>query len=282
MENSTGTLFVVATPIGNLSDMVPRAVEVLQSVDVIAAEDTRRTGQLCGHFGISTRLMAYHDHNEKAQLEKLLGFLLAGKSVALVSDAGMPLISDPGYPLVKCIRERDVPVVVVPGPCALVVALAGAGLPADRFQFFGFPPHKQQARVKWLSALASHSETLVFYESCHRILATLQDIAEAFGSQRSICVARELTKQYETWLSGTVTEVISMVSGDANQQKGEFVLVVGGNPDLDVTDDVQISHYMQRLMEEVPIKKAAALTADLLGVKKNYCYQLGLDIQGRR
>lgn len=279
MNKNTGTLFVVATPIGNLDDMVPRAIEVLQSVDLIAAEDTRRTGQLCSHFGIRTSLVAYHDHNEELQAQKLLTQLEEGKSIALVSDAGMPLISDPGYRVVRAVRDAQFEVIVIPGPCAAVVALAGSGLPTDRFQFLGFPPAKQQARQKWLSEFVQNVETLIVYESSHRILNTLMDIEAVLGPSRQLAVARELTKTYETWLTGEASQVRADVEQDPNQQKGEFVIVINGTDESMSASEVEITKYMGLMIAEMPLKKAAAITAELLGVKKNECYEVGLRLK---
>ena len=282
MNKNTGKLYVVATPIGNLGDMVPRAVDVLQSVDLIAAEDTRRTGQLCSHFGINTSLRAYHDHNEENQSEKLVELLAEGKQIALVSDAGTPLISDPGYRLLSKVREQGYEVVVVPGPCAMVVALAGSGLPSDRFQFLGFPPAKQNARQNWLNDFSQNTETLIFYESSHRILATLNDLEEVFGMERHICVARELTKTFETWLTGEIGQVHTQVEQDPNQQKGEFVIVVAGAGETQSASEAEIAKTMQILLKELPLKKAAAMTAELLGAKKNECYEVGLKLKESR
>ena len=282
MNKNTGKLYVVATPIGNLGDMVPRAVDVLQSADLIAAEDTRRTGQLCSHFGINTPMRAYHDHNEENQTVKLVELLAEGKQIALVSDAGTPLISDPGYRLLSKIREEGYEVVVVPGPCAMIVALAGSGLPSDRFQFLGFPPAKQNARQKWLTEFGQNTETLIFYESSHRILATLNDLVEVFGAERHICVARELTKTFETWLTGEIGQVHAQVEQDPNQQKGEFVIVVAGAGETLSASEVEIAKTMQILLKELPLKKAAAMTADLLGAKKNECYEAGLRLKESR
>ena len=276
MNRNIGTLFVVATPIGNLDDMVPRAVDVLQSVDIIAAEDTRRTGQLCSHFGIRTTMVACHDHNEESQVKKLMDKLRDGKNIALVSDAGMPLISDPGYRIVRAARQEQYDVSVVPGACAAITALAGSGLPSDRFQFLGFPAAKKSARQKWLSEYSQNTETLIFYESSHRILETLKDIEQVFDPDRQIVVARELTKTYETWLNGEVSTVRAMVEVDPNQQKGEFVIVVQGVSEKQSASDVEIAKTMRVLLKELPIKKAAAMAAELLGVKKNECYDIGL------
>jgi len=274
-----GKLFVVATPIGNLGDMVPRAVECLQSVDLIAAEDTRRTGQLCQHFDIRTPTRAYHEHNEQQQSTELVELLAKGKNIALVSDAGMPLVSDPGYRLVNCARVAGIEVSVIPGACAFVAALAGSGLPSDRFTFLGFPPAKKQAREKWLESIAFSTETLIFYESSHRIRDFLNDLQSVLGD-RQVCVAREITKTFETWLCGSLSEVQFRMDSDSNQLKGEFVVVVQGAPESNGSA-VEIERYMKAMMQELPIKKAAAITSDLLGARKNDCYQVGLKIQDR-
>lgn len=259
--------------------MVPRAIECLQSVDVIAAEDTRRTGQLCAHFGIRTKLRAYHDHNEEQLATKLVEQIRNGRNIALVSDAGMPLVSDPGFRLVRAAREADVEVSVIPGPCALVVALAGAGLPSDRFLFMGFPPAKEKARADWFTETLAETATLICYESSHRILASLKTLQSVYGADRKICVARELTKTFETWLQGTISQVIEKIEADANQQKGEFVVVIEGAAEAVSANDLEIGRHMQALMKELPIKKAAAITAELLGAKKKQCYDLGLELK---
>jgi len=276
---SEGKLFIVATPIGNLDDMVPRAIECLQSVDVIAAEDTRRTGQLCSHFDIRTNLRAYHDHNEQQQATQLVSLIQQGQNIALVSDAGMPLVSDPGYRLVRAAREASVDVTVIPGPCALVVALAGAGLPSDRFLFMGFPPAKEKARADWFLESRAETATLICYESSHRIQASLQTLKSVYGTERKICLGRELTKTYETWIHGTIAEVVGQVEADPNQRKGEFVMVIEGASGTVEVGDAEISRYMESLMKELPIKKAAAITADLLGESKKRCYELGLKLK---
>ncbi|MFX4228039.1 MAG: 16S rRNA (cytidine(1402)-2'-O)-methyltransferase [Porticoccaceae bacterium] len=272
-----GKLFVVATPIGNLGDMVPRAVQCLQSVDLIAAEDTRRTGQLCHHFDIRTPMRAYHEHNELQQAQELVALIGQGQKIALVSDAGMPLVSDPGYRLVKEARRAGVEVTVIPGACALISALAGSGLPSDRFTFLGFPPAKNHAREAWFARVATATETLICYESSHRIRDSLASIKTALGD-RQICVAREITKTFETWLFGTITEVCAAIDADANQAKGEFVLVIQGAEPAQSTN-AEIEQYMAVLMRELPIRKAAAITAELLGERKNECYQIGLNLK---
>lgn len=248
-------------------------------MDVIAAEDTRRTGQLCSHFDIRTSLRAYHDHNEEQQADQLVSLMREGQNVALVSDAGMPLVSDPGYRLVRAAREARIDVTVIPGPCALVVALAGAGLPSDRFLFMGFPPAREKARADWFSECKAETATLICYESSHRIQASLQTIKSVFGGARKICLARELTKTYETWLQGTIDEVVELVERDANQRKGEFVVVIEGAQEKTPANDLEISRYMESLMKELPIKKAAAIAAELLCQSKKHCYEIGLGLK---
>lgn len=276
---SEAKLFVVATPIGNLGDMVPRAIECLQSVDVIAAEDTRRAGLLCSHFGIATKLRAYHDHNEEQQAVQLVEMMRQGQKIALVSDAGMPLVSDPGFRLVRAAREAGIDITVIPGPCALVTALAGAGLPSDRFLFMGFPPAKSKARSDWFAEVINEAVTLICYESSHRIQSSLQTLQDVLGEGRKICLARELTKTYETWISGSVEEVINQLEQDEDQRKGEFVLVIEGADQKPEVEVEVVRRHMDILMAELPIKKAAAITAELLSVSKKYCYDIGLALK---
>jgi 16S rRNA (cytidine1402-2'-O)-methyltransferase len=273
-----GTLYLVGTPIGNLGDMVPRAIEVLQSVDCIAAEDTRRAGQLLQHFSIKTATQAYHDHNESQASVTLIEKILGGQSVALISDAGMPLISDPGFDLVRLAREEQIEVIVIPGPSAGILALCGSGLPTDRFGFIGFPPAKTSARKKWYSDVADRAETLVLYESPHRLVSSLEDAKEILGSDREVALVRELTKKFETWYIGNLEEVINRVDSEDHAQKGEFVLVIRGAPELAV-DNAEIERLMNILVPELGVKKAAATVAQILGVKKNLCYQVGLDLK---
>ncbi|WP_028302227.1 16S rRNA (cytidine(1402)-2'-O)-methyltransferase [Oceanospirillum beijerinckii] len=278
---SEAVLYVVATPIGNLADISERALKVLRSVDLVAAEDTRHTKQLLMHFVINKPLFSVHDHNEHQRVEKVLAELSAGKSIALVSDAGTPLISDPGFVVVQAVRKAGFPVVPVPGACAMVAALSAAGLPTDRFCFEGFLPAKSSGRKKQLKALERESRTLVFYESPHRVLDSLKDMAEVLGGAREITLARELTKTFETFLSGSLEEVITMVEQDANQRKGEFVLVLAGAK-VESDDEEQAiaaEHVLNVLLEELPVKQAAALTAKITGLKKNALYQQALALQ---
>lgn len=215
-------LYIVPTPIGNLGDMSPRAVEILQSVSLIACEDTRHSGRLFSHFGISTRTTSVHDHNERARAQWIIEKLSQGDAVALVSDAGTPLISDPGYHLVSQVREAGFAVIPLPGPCAAITALSASGLPSDRFSFEGFLPAKDKGRNDKLTALREDPRTLIFYESPHRILQTLEAIVAVLGGERPMVMARELTKTFETFLSGTAAEVLEKVKSDDNQQKGEI------------------------------------------------------------
>ncbi|WP_341502911.1 16S rRNA (cytidine(1402)-2'-O)-methyltransferase [Gallaecimonas sp. GXIMD4217] len=276
MADIHGVLYIVPTPLGNLGDITQRALDTLASVDLIAAEDTRHTGQLLHHFQIKTPTFALHDHNEKQKAGLLIGKLQAGQSIALVSDAGTPLISDPGYALVNQCREAGIQVVPLPGPCAAITALSAAGLPTDRFAFEGFLPAKAGARHDQLAALAGEPRTLVFYESPRRILDTLAAILEVMGQDRHVVLARELTKTFETIHGDRVAALIDWLREDDNRQKGEMVLMVAPAPKDDSLPAEAIALF-EALVEELPRKKAAALVADAFGVKKNQLYKLGLE-----
>ena len=282
MANRTanpGALFLVATPIGNLGDISARALETLQSVDLIAAEDTRHSRRLMQHFSINTRLQAYHEHNEEQQAPALLERLLSGQSVALISDAGTPLVSDPGYRLVNAALENRIPVTPIPGPCAAIAALSASGLPTDRFVFEGFPPAKQGARRNYLQALKSEQRTLVFYVSCHRITDTLADMMEVFGGDRQAVLARELTKTFETIRRASLNDLVEWVENDENQRKGEIaVLVEGAAPNTDDRQQ-QLSELLQVLVEELPVKQAAAIAARLTGLHRNEIYRQALSLK---
>ncbi len=274
---SKGVLYVVATPIGNLEDFSVRAVRVLETVDLIAAEDTRHTRPLLRHYGISTQMVALHEHNEREVMGRLLRQLEEGQSLALVSDAGTPLISDPGFPLVREAGRMGIRVVPVPGVSAAICALSVAGLPTDRFLFAGFPPRQSASRQRWLQDLAAESATLVFYESSHRILSALKDMAEVFGAARESVVARELTKVHETLLRGRLDELIEIVAEDPNQQKGEFVVLVqGAGREQSDQKTVETEQVLKLLLDELPLKQAAALAAKITGEKKNALYQQAL------
>ncbi|WP_084661834.1 16S rRNA (cytidine(1402)-2'-O)-methyltransferase [Marinospirillum alkaliphilum] len=277
-NKKTAALYVVATPIGNLDDFTDRARNILQQVDLIAAEDTRHTGRLLDHYGIRARLVSLHDHNESGRATQLLSHLQAGASVALVSDAGTPLISDPGFHLVQAVREAGYPVVPVPGACALIAALSVSGLPTDRFFFAGFLPAKDQARRDQLQALQQQQGTLVFYESPHRILDSLKAMAEVLGKERRACLGREITKRFETFLSGRLDELLQQVLSDANQQKGEFVLLVEGFTGQSADQAwVEACRWLQELQQEMPPSRACALVARMTGVKKKALYQWMLE-----
>lgn len=276
----TGELYVIATPIGNLGDMVPRAVEVLQAADLIAVEDTRHSGRLLDHFGIDKPMMAYHDHGDGRQTTRILAALEAGQTVALISDAGTPLISDPGYKLVREVRQQGFGVIPIPGACAAIAALSAAGLPSDRFTFEGFPPHKSGPRLKKLQGLTKECRTIIYYEAPHRVLATLEDMQVAFGEDREVVIARELTKNYETFLTGTLEEVCARVAADSNQQRGEIVIIVRGAEESGLSESsVEQDRVLNVLLAELPLKQASALAAKITGGQKNALYQRALELK---
>ncbi|MGA7799759.1 MAG: 16S rRNA (cytidine(1402)-2'-O)-methyltransferase [Gammaproteobacteria bacterium] len=272
-----GALYVVATPIGNLDDMSRRAVDVLAGVDRIAAEDTRRSRRLLDHYGIATPMVAVHEHNEQRVLGSLLQQLHDGRTLALISDAGTPLISDPGFALVRAARQDGIRVIPIPGPSAVVCALSAAGLPTDRFVFEGFLPARSAGRRGRLQALADEPRTVVFYEASHRIVDTLDDLVDIFGAAREALVARELTKTFETIRSGPLAELAAWVRSDPDQQKGEFVLVIhGATPPGSGELDSEARRVVDLLLEELPVKQAAALAARITGVARNRLYAYAL------
>ncbi len=273
-------LYVVATPIGNLGDMTPRAVEILQGVGLIAAEDTRHSGRLLAHFSIGTPTIALHEHNERAQAPRLVERLAAGESLALISDAGTPLISDPGFHLVRLAREQGVRVVPVPGVSALMAGVSVSGLPTDRFVFEGFLPAKSGPRRKRLQALVGETRTLIFYEAPHRVRATLEDMAAVIGEGRRAVLARELTKTFETVKNAPLGELAEWVRSDTDQQKGEIVLLLAGAPGgEDDGDDSEARRILGVLLEELPLSQASVLAAKITGLKKKQLYQLGLSLR---
>lgn len=281
-NQNSGVLYVVATPIGNLQDISARALQVLQQADLIAAEDTRHSARLLEHFGIRTPMVACHEHNERDGSGVLVERLLAGENLALISDAGTPLVSDPGFRLVRGAREAGIQVVPVPGACAAIAALSAAGLPSDRFAFEGFLPAKSTARGKRLQELSGESRTLIFYEAPHRVLECVMDMAQAFGPLRKAVLARELTKAFETIQDAPLGELAAWIAADSNQQRGECVLLVEGVDDKAERDvvDAESQRVLMLLAAELPLKKAAALTAQITGARKNLLYQWGLE-QGR-
>ena len=266
------TLYVVATPIGNLADLSPRALDTLRTVAAICAEDTRHTRQLLAHFGIDRPLVALHEHNEDVMAERLVARVQSGESLALVSDAGTPLVSDPGYRLVRAARDAGIRVSPLPGPCAFVAALSVAGLPCDRFVFEGFLPAKAAARRERLQRLASEPRTLAFYESAHRIEDALADMVAVFGGERRAVVARELTKLFETVLDGALGALHERVRADPNQRKGEFVVLVGGVVDDAEARIVEGRRLYAKLGEHLPPSTAAKLAAELSGAPRKALY----------
>jgi len=278
-ENQSAILYIVATPIGNLSDISQRALDTLQEVEVIAAEDTRHSGTLLQHYAISTPMISLHEHNEQQRSEVLLARLQQGESIALISDAGTPLISDPGYRLVSLVREHDIRVVPIPGSCALISALSASGLASDHFSFEGFLPAKQGTRQQILEALANESRTLIFYESPRRLQASLADMVTIFGDDRLACLARELTKLHETITTKPLAELLAWVSDDPNQQRGECVVLVEGIKEQKSSSEIEINHMLMLLLKELPVKKAATITASLLDVSKNTAYDMALKLK---
>ncbi len=274
---SPGTLYIVATPIGNREDISLRALSTLQSVDIILAEDTRHSMQLLTALGIKKQLISLHAHNESNKSEQILALLHQGKSLALISDAGTPLISDPGFPLVKLAREHHVSVVPIPGACALITALSAAGVACDTFTFCGFLPAKQAARQHKLESLRSIEHTLIFYESTHRILESIDDIAHVFGETCALVMAKELTKTFERFIAGSCTEVRNWLLEDSHHLKGEFVLII---PPRVIEKETQ--HHEQLLsilLTELPLKLAVKLACQLTNVHKNELYKIALTLQ---
>ena len=271
------TLYVVATPIGNLQDFSPRAQETLKQVDLIAAEDTRHSQHLLNHFHITTPLYPLHEHNEKQAAQHLLQQLQAGKNIALISDAGTPLISDPGQHLLQLLHEHQLPIVAIPGPSALITALSVSGLPAGQFVFEGFLPAKPTTRQKRLSELVSETRTLVFYEAPHRILDCLIDMSRIFGEERVVVLVKELTKVFETVYRANLHSTVVWLQEKTERQKGEFVVVVAGAQPIDNQQiDEETKKIFQTLKQHLPLKQAAKLTSEITGVSKNVLYQFGL------
>ncbi len=269
---AAGILYVVATPIGNLADLSPRALDTLRAVAAICAEDTRHTRQLLSHYGVEQSLIALHEHNEAGLADRIVTRLRAGESLALVSDAGTPLVSDPGFQLVAAARAAGIKVSPIPGPSALIAALSVAGLPSDRFAFEGFLPAKAGARRERLAALASEPRTLIFYESSHRIEDTLADAVTIIGAERPAAIGRELTKLFETVLSGTLGELHARVAADADQRKGEFVLLIQGVGDDTDAKRVEGRRVYAKLIEHLPPSTAAKLAAEISGASRKALY----------
>ena len=278
MTDLTGILYIVATPIGNLQDITQRALDTFAQVDLIAAEDTRHSGLLLSHYGIKKPFFALHDHNEQEKAHILVEKLKQGSHIALISDAGTPLISDPGFHLVRQCREAGIRVVPLPGACAAITALCASGIASDRFCFEGFLPAKSKARKDKLENIVEEDRTLIFYESTHRILDTLEDMQSMLGEERYIVLAREITKTWETITGNTIKNLREWLLEDPSRTKGEMVLIVEGKPKSDNNEEIspQAVKALELIAEELPLKKAAAIVAELYGYKKNALYQFGL------
>ena len=273
-----GILYVVATPIGNLQDMSERALAVLRQVAVIAAEDTRHSGKLLKHFGIQTPCVSLHEHNEQRVVPSLIDKLKQGADIALISDAGTPLISDPGFLLTRACVQVDINIRSVPGPCALIAALSISGLPADRFIFEGFLPAKQNARLKRLETLQAEIRTMIFYESCHRLVDSIEDMKTVFGGERPVVIVREITKMYEDVIRGSLIELCQMAaSGDGRFRKGEFVVLIHGHQENQDEKWAEAVKILSLLMDELSVSQAAKLTSQITGVSKKRLYQYALD-----
>lgn len=278
----SGKLFIVATPIGNLEDLTPRARQTLAEVDLIAAEDTRHTGRLLSHIGVKARLLALHDHNEEQAVAGVIAALQSGQSVALVSDAGTPLVSDPGYRLVRAAHQIGIAVSPIPGASAVTAALSAAGLPTDRFCFEGFLPAKKAARRKVLDSLATENRTMVFYESVHRIAESIDDMCSVLGAERAAFIGRELTKMHEQCVQATLGSLKDKVVDGTIVGKGEFVIAVAGAPKSDAAS-IDADRLLLELAEHLPAKDAAKITATISGAKRNALYARLLELkkQGR-
>lgn len=277
LATETGTLYVIATPIGNRDDISLRALALLKSVDLILAEDTRHSLPLLSALGIKNQLHSLHAHNESDKSKAIIEQLLAGKNIALISDAGTPLISDPGYPLVKLARQQQIPVIPIPGACALITALCAAGVPCDSFLFLGFLPAKTAARTNKLASLKDEPHTLVFYESTHRILECLDDLIEVFGPDTEMTLAKELTKTFERFENGTISAVKTWLLADPGHVKGEFVLIIP--PRLNEKNVLANDDLLSVLLAELPLKQAVAIACKLSGANKNELYDRALALK---
>ena len=275
----SGILYIVATPIGNLSDITIRAVEILKKVDAVLAEDTRHTKKLFDHYEIDSPLVAFHEHNENEKVNYILAQIGSGKSLALVSDAGTPLISDPGYNLVLEAKKNGISVVPIPGPSALIAALSSSGIESNNFTFFGFLPSKQSARLRLLKTKKSLNETIIFYESPKRILAALMDMLEVFGEKRQVCLAKEITKSFETILNDNLVNLIEYLTSDSSHQKGEFVIIISPANKVDLDEaQVQLEKILPILCAEMGASQAAKLAAKITGIDKKHCYKRAINL----
>jgi len=280
MSVTQGTIYIVATPIGNLGDISQRALETLRYVDIIFAEDTRNSRKLLSHYGIKNKLSSLHAHNEAEKTQQIMGLLKDNLSIALISDAGTPLISDPGYRMVKVLSAEGFPIIPIPGACAIITALSIAGLPTDRFTFEGFLPSKPSARKACLDANKQETRTQVYYESSHRIQASINDFYNIFGAEREIVLARELTKLYEDIFRGTLAQLSEWIAANPMRQKGEFVLMLHGFIAEEKPDEYCISTHtlLTTLLAELPVKQAASIAAKITGESKNRLYKQALQL----
>jgi len=274
-----GTLYIVATPIGNLGDITARAIETLRTVDKIAAEDTRLSHRLLKHLSIEKPMISLHEHNEREKSLSLLAEIHKGVSIALISDAGTPLVNDPGYHLVRSAHQEGIRVVPIPGPCSLIAALSASGLPMDHFIFEGFLSSKSTSRRKYLECLAKETRTLIFFEAPHRVLDTLKDMVQSFGEKREVTLARELTKTFETIRQGVLSDLVNWVESDLMQQRGEFVLIVAGMEEASKTSlTPEAEQVLKILVSELSIKQAASLASKITGINKRLLYDFALKL----
>ena len=275
----SGSLYIVATPIGNLSDITLRAIETLKNVDMVLAEDTRHSKKLFDHYEIKSPLTAFHEHNENEKASGIISEINSGKSIALISDAGTPLISDPGYQLVSEAKKIGINVIPIPGPNAAIAALSSSGIASSSFSFFGFLPSKQNLRLKILKTKRSLDETIIFYESPKRILATIKDMMAVFGETRRVCLAKELTKSFETILNDNLMALMDYLESDPSHQKGEFVLIVSPDDKIDFDEaKSELEKILPILCDEMGASKAAKLASKITGLDKKYCYKKAINL----
>lgn len=282
VSEQRGILYVVATPIGNLGDISMRAKEVLASVDLVAAEDTRHSRKLLTRLGLEKKLISLHEHNEIARIPKIIQLLDGGHCVALISDAGTPLLSDPGYRLLKAVREQGLRAVPIPGPSALTAALSIAGLPTDRFVFEGFLPAKSAARTTHLKTLLAEPRTMVFYEAPHRLQKVLDDMAQILGGDRLACLARELTKKFETVYHGTLDELAARAKRESDMGRGELVIVISGADGAVTTRAQDVSALLNELLTELPPARAARIASRVSGLPRREVYALATRLAGKK
>jgi len=274
MQQKFGTLYVVATPIGNLDDISTRAIDTLNSVDLILAEDTRHSQILLSHYQVQTKMISFHEHNEKNKIDKIVNELEKGMSVALISDAGTPLINDPGYALVKLAKEKDINVIPLPGPSAPIAALSASGLSSDAFIYLGFVPVKESERANCFHRLKSQKETTIFFESPKRVLNTFKELKSFIGSSRRVSLAKEISKRHETIITNSIEEIINFLEDKPEHQKGEFVILIEGNKVVDINEQKKLlSEIMPHLLEELSPSKAAKVAAKITKLNKDICYK---------